>query len=74
VGATVGVTVMGAIMTARLNGESARVAGPAELADAIHPVFFVGLALAALAFVATLFLPHQELRDRIESETAPQAA
>jgi EmrB/QacA subfamily drug resistance transporter len=74
VGATVGVTVMGAIMTARLNGESARVAGPAELADAIHPVFFVGLALTALAFVATLFLPHQELRDHMDAEPAPQAA
>ena len=74
VGATVGVTVMGAIMTARLHGESAGAAGPAELADAIHPVFFVGLVLAALAFVATLFLPHQELRDRMDTETAPQTA
>jgi MFS family permease len=74
VGATVGVTVMGAIMTARLAGESARAADPATLADAIHPVFFVGLALAAVAFVAVLFLPHRELRDSMEAEPAPQAA
>lgn len=74
VGATVGVTVMGAIMTARLGGESARAAGAAELAGAIHPAFLVGLTLAAAAFVATLFLPHRELRDRMDAEPAPQAA
>lgn len=74
VGATVGVTVMGAIMTARLGGESARAAGAAELAGAIHPTFLVGLALAATAFVATLFLPHRELRDRMDAEPAPQSA
>ncbi|HEX2044433.1 MAG TPA: MDR family MFS transporter [Gaiellaceae bacterium] len=74
VGATVGVTVMGAIMTARLGGESARAAGAAELAGAIHPAFLVGLGLAATAFLATLFLPHRELRDRMDADPAPQAA
>jgi EmrB/QacA subfamily drug resistance transporter len=74
VGATVGVTVMGAIMTARLGGESARAAGAAELAGAIHPAFLVGLALAVTAFVATLFLPNRELRDRMDAEPAAQAA
>jgi EmrB/QacA subfamily drug resistance transporter len=74
VGATVGVTAMGAIIAFGLGGGSARAADATALADAIHPAFLVGLALAAVAFVATLFVPHRELRDKIEAEPAPQAA
>jgi EmrB/QacA subfamily drug resistance transporter len=65
VGATIGVTVMGGIITSRAGGGS-RAARAADLAEAIHPVFLVGLALAAVAFVAILFLPHRELRDAME--------
>jgi MFS family permease len=61
IGATVGVTVMGAIVTARAGAEAAD-ATPAELAGALHAAFFVALLLVAVAFVATLFVPHTELR------------
>jgi EmrB/QacA subfamily drug resistance transporter len=74
VGAAVGVTVMGAIMASRLGSESARAAEPTELANAIHPAFLVGLALATAAFLVTLFLPHRELRDSMEPEPSPQTA
>jgi predicted dinucleotide-binding enzyme len=39
-----------------------RDATPAELAGALHAAFFVALLLVAVAFVATLFVPHTELR------------
>jgi EmrB/QacA subfamily drug resistance transporter len=74
VGATVGVTVMGTIMASRLGSQSARAASPAELADAIHPAFLVGLTLATAAFLVTLSLPHRELRDHMEPEPSPQTA
>jgi EmrB/QacA subfamily drug resistance transporter len=77
VGGAIGVTAMGAILTIGLGGASAGAAAPAELADAIRPAFVLGLVLAAVAFVATLFLPHQKLRDRIEpaavARPAPEA-
>ena len=77
VGGAIGVTAMGAIMTIGLGGASAGAAAPAELAEAIRPAFVLGLVLAAVAFVATLFLPHRKLRDRIEpaavGRPAPEA-
>ena len=62
IGATAGVTGMGAIMLARLGSSEAATASPAELANALHPAFALGILLCALTFVATLFLPHTELR------------
>jgi MFS family permease len=67
VGAMMGVSVMGAIVTARLgaNVASGRV-GPASLASALHPIFFLAIGLAVVAFVAVLFVPHIELRQTLE--------
>lgn len=69
IGATAGVTVMGAIVIARLGRETAG-APPAEIAAALHPAFALGIGLALAAFVATLFLPHQELRGDMEERHA----
>jgi MFS family permease len=73
IGATIGVTAMGAIMLARLGASEASSAGPAELANALHPAFALGILLCALAFVATLFLPHTELRSTMEEPVAEAA-
>ena len=73
IGATVGVTAMGAIMLARLGASEASSAGPAELANALNPAFALGIMLCALAFVATLFLPHTELRSTMEEPVAETA-
>jgi EmrB/QacA subfamily drug resistance transporter len=67
VGATVGVTVMGAIVTMRLGGNPAG-ASPARLAGALHPVFVIALGLAAIVFIAVLFVPHIELRQTMEEK------
>jgi Na+/melibiose symporter-like transporter len=68
IGATVGVTAMGAVVTARLGAHALARARPADLAAAIHPVFWVALALAGIAFVATLFVQHVELRTTLGDE------
>jgi EmrB/QacA subfamily drug resistance transporter len=65
VGATAGVTVMGAIVTSRLGGQATG-ASPAELANALHPIFAVAIALAVVVLVVILFIPHIELRQTLE--------
>lgn len=62
IGSTVGVALMGAIVAARLGNPTFAEASPAELASALHPAFVFGLAIAAIAFVATLVLPDTKLR------------
>jgi EmrB/QacA subfamily drug resistance transporter len=66
VGATVGVAVMGATLTAGLGvdrgllGEGARLRPPAFAASVVAgmgPVFWLGVAACLLGLVATLFLP-----------------
>jgi EmrB/QacA subfamily drug resistance transporter len=69
IGATVGVTAMGAILTARLG------TGPAtaeKLTAGLHTAFGLALALAVVAFIATLFVPHKELRGTIEDTRRPE--
>ena len=105
IGATVGVTVMGAMVTSRLHAEladrlpasaveklggasspGALVAGGADglspdvadalrgaLAAAMHPIFVVGMPLMALAFAATLFVEHRELRRTVHESPAEAA-
>ena len=70
IGATAGVTLTGAIMTAGLGGGDAGDAGPGALADALQPAFAVGVVLVAVAFVATVFLPHRELRQTFDERPA----
>jgi EmrB/QacA subfamily drug resistance transporter len=65
VGAMVGVAVMGAIVTAHLGGNAAG-ASPAQLAEAIHPVFMIAVALSAVVLGAVLFVPHIELKRTLE--------
>jgi EmrB/QacA subfamily drug resistance transporter len=67
VGATAGVTVMGAIVTSRLGGNAAG-ASPAKLAAALHPIFVIAIGLAAIVFIAILFVPHIELRQTMEEK------
>jgi EmrB/QacA subfamily drug resistance transporter len=73
IGATAGVTAMGAIMLARLGASEASSAGPAELANALQPAFALGILLCALTFVTTLFLPHTELRATMDDSVAETA-
>jgi EmrB/QacA subfamily drug resistance transporter len=70
VGATAGVSVLGAIVTSRLGGAAVAVS-PAQLAAAIHPVFVIATALIALILAAVLFVPHIELKQTLE-ERLPQ--
>jgi EmrB/QacA subfamily drug resistance transporter len=79
VGAMVGVSVMGAIVTARLGGHAATGASPALLSAALHPIFLLAIGLAAVSLIAVLFVPHIELRQTMEEPTAnpellPEAA
>jgi EmrB/QacA subfamily drug resistance transporter len=67
IGATAGVAIMGAVVASRLGSSAAEAATAAELAGALHPAFAVGLALAAIAFIATLLLPDTELRARFDA-------
>jgi EmrB/QacA subfamily drug resistance transporter len=68
-GGTIGVTVMGAILAAglpagaALSGGSLGTGGSREqLAEAIHPVFLLGLPLMAVALALTLLIPEAPLR------------
>jgi EmrB/QacA subfamily drug resistance transporter len=81
-GGTIGVTVMGAVMTAGLPagvslagagglGGGASVARE-QLADAIHPVFMLGLPVMAIALALVLLIPERPLR-RTAREVEPPA-
>jgi hypothetical protein len=73
VGAMAGVSVMGAIVTARLGGIRTGQVSPAALAGALHPVFVLAIGLAAVALAAVLFVPHIELRKTMEeTATSPE--
>ena len=69
IGGTIGVAVMGAILSAGLPAGGA--AGPERLADAIHPVFLLGIPVMAVAFVLALFIPELPLK-RAVREAPPQ--
>ena len=73
-GGTIGVSVMGALMTAGLPLNAAS-ASPEQLAHAIHPVFVLGVPLMAVALVLVLLIPEQPLRRSVrEAEPAPTPA
>jgi EmrB/QacA subfamily drug resistance transporter len=80
VGGTIGVTAMGALLTARLGSGSvssdvgaAGVGSPDALADAMHWVFVAGVPLIVLAFAATLLIEARELRRTVGSGPADAA-
>jgi EmrB/QacA subfamily drug resistance transporter len=81
-GGTIGVSAMGALMTAGLpagaslagTGAVARTgAARQQLADAIHPVFVLGLPTMAVALALVLLIPETPLR-RTVREPEPVAA
>lgn len=73
-GGTIGVSVMGALMTAGLPA-GAESASPQRLADAIHPVFVLGIPLMALALALVLLIPETPLRRTVrETEPTPSPA
>ena len=74
IGSTIGVTVMGAIVAARLGDPAAAGAAPGLLANALHPAFVVGVVLAGLAAAAMLALPDLTLRRRFDDAPAEAAA
>jgi EmrB/QacA subfamily drug resistance transporter len=75
-GGTIGVTVLGAILSSRLDeasrvttlGDALADAAGASLqareaiANAIHPLFAIGIASMGAALVTTLLIPHKPLR------------
>jgi EmrB/QacA subfamily drug resistance transporter len=80
-GGTVGVTVMGAVMTAGLpagvslagagSATGGAGAGPEQLADAIHPVFMLGLPVMAIALALVLLIPETPLRRTVREPEPP---
>lgn len=66
VGATAGVTVMGAVAATHVAGAGPGGATPVEIASALHGAFLAGLGMAALALVGVLFLPRVVLRERFD--------
>ena len=76
-GGTIGVTVMGAVMTAGLPaGVSLAGAGGGgvareQLADAIHPVFMVGLPVMAIALALVVLIPERPLRQTVREAEPP---
>jgi EmrB/QacA subfamily drug resistance transporter len=73
IGATIGVTLMGAIVAARLGNPAAAEAPPPELASALHPAFAFGLGIVVLAFVAVLLLPDTKLRGSFDEPPSDAA-
>jgi EmrB/QacA subfamily drug resistance transporter len=79
-GGTIGVTVMGAVMTAGLPaGVSLAGAGDVggggvareQLAEAIHPVFVLGLPVMAIALAVVLLIPETPLRRTVREKEPP---
>jgi hypothetical protein len=66
IGGTIGVSVMGAILSAHLPAG----AGPQQLADAIHPVFVIGIPLMAVTLALVLAIPELPLRRTVREVPA----
>jgi MFS family permease len=73
IGASVGVTAMGAIVAGRLGQSALPSARPSELAGALHPAFALGVGLAAVALAAMIALPHVKLRMRFDEQPSEVA-
>jgi EmrB/QacA subfamily drug resistance transporter len=80
IGGTVGVTVMGAILSSGLpagastslgevgSGAADTLAARQSLADAIHPVFVIGIPLMALTLMLVSMIPETPLRRGVRDE------
>jgi EmrB/QacA subfamily drug resistance transporter len=81
-GGTIGVSVMGALVTAGLPAGAAAgaLAGGAgvsaartDLAEALHPVFLLGLPVMAIALLLVLLIPERPLRRSVREPEAEPA-
>jgi EmrB/QacA subfamily drug resistance transporter len=68
IGGTIGVSVMGAMLAARM--PETGTASPDQLADAIHPVFVVGVPLMAVTLAIVLAIPELPLRRTVREVPA----
>jgi EmrB/QacA subfamily drug resistance transporter len=66
IGGTIGVSVMGAILSAGLPAG----ASPQQLGDAIHPVFVIGIPLMAVTLAVVLAIPELPLRRTVREVPA----
>ena len=66
IGGTIGVSVMGAILSANLPAG----ADAQQLADAIHPVFVIGIPLMAVTLALVLAIPELPLRRTVREVPA----
>jgi MFS family permease len=84
VGGTIGVTVMGAILTAGLpagtesslgqvGASGDTMAARQTLADAIHPIFMIGMPLMALTLLIVSMIPEVPLRRAVRDESPAPA-
>jgi hypothetical protein len=85
IGGTIGVSAMGAILAAGLPAGAAAQAlaggaeaatssaARAELADAIHPIFLIGVPMMAITLVLVALIPEQPLRRAVRDDvTRPE--
>jgi hypothetical protein len=83
IGGTVGVSVMGAILAAGLpagaatralgGGGGAAASNPAAreaLADAIHPIFLLGVPMMAVTLLLVALIPEKPLRRAVRDDVA----
>ncbi len=73
IGSAIGVTLMGAVVASRLGSSSTGTASPAELAAALNPAFWCGLAIVGIALGAVLALPDTKLRKTFEAPVPARA-
>ena len=73
IGGTMGVSVMGAILSAGLP-DGGGTGTAAQLADAIHPVFLVAIPIMAVTFLLAWFIPEHPLRRSVRDDVAPEVA
>jgi EmrB/QacA subfamily drug resistance transporter len=68
IGGTIGVSVMGAMLSARMPAGGD--ASPDQLADAIHPVFVFGVPLMVVTLAIVLLIPELPLRRSVREVPA----
>ena len=69
-GGTIGVSAMGAILAAGLSGGPA---SPERLADALHPLFVLGIPLMALTLALVLLIPEIPMSRTFQDEARREA-
>ena len=65
---------MGAILSLGSPGAGTGLARPAQMAEAIHPVFLVGIGVMAVAAVLVHLIPELPLRRSVREHAEPSPA